>query len=493
MEIVTSAKPLLAVLVSLIGSLLIVCAGKKPNLRESASIVLALLKFGIVASMLPAVLKGKNIFFNLIDVIPGVGIAFRVDALGILFALVASSLWIVTTLYSIGYMRPLREHSQTRYFAFFSLALSAAIGVAFSANLLTLYLFYEMLSLSTYPLVTHHQDEEARHAGRKYLTYLMGTSIAFLLPAVIITYYLTGTLDFTDQGIMEGKGGSVILTIVFFLFIFGTGKAAIMPIHSWLPSAMVAPTPVSALLHAVAVVKVGVFSVLRVCLNIYGIKLMHELTLDIMLLYLISFTIIIGSLFALRQDDLKARLAYSTVSQLSYIVMGGGLLSVIGMTGGIIHIVMHAFGKITLFFCAGAIIVNTGFKKISEMKGIGKMMPVTMAAFFFGSLSIIGIPPFAGFLSKWYLALGSIEAGHLPVLIVILTSSLLNAAYFLPITYNAFFSSGTNFNASTRMREAPVFAVMPPVITALISFGLFVYPEIFIKLAKIAANAAFGN
>ncbi len=493
MEILTSIKPLLAIAVSLFGSLLIVLTGKKPNLRECTSILIALVKFGIILSMLPVVLEGKIIVYTLVEVIPSVGIAFRVDAMGMLFALVASSLWIVTTLYSIGYMRPLKEHSQTRYFTFFCLALSSAIGVAFSANLLTLYLFYEMLSLSTYSLVTHHQDKEARYAGRKYLTYLMGTSIAFFLPAMIITYYLTGTLDFADQGIMAGKGGNMILTVVFFLFIFGIGKAAIMPIHSWLPSAMVAPTPVSALLHAVAVVKVGVFSVLRICFNIYGIDLMHSLSLDVCLLYLISVTIIVGSLFALRQDDLKARLAYSTVSQLSYIIMGGGLLSVIGMTGGVIHIAMHAFGKITLFFCAGAIIVHTGLKKISEMKGIGRMMPITMAAFFLGSLSVIGIPPFGGFLSKWYLALGCIDAHQLPILVVILTSSLLNAAYFLPITYNAFFSRGERFNEATKMNEAPFFAVLPPVVTAVVSFVLFVFPGVFLTLAKMAAKAAFGG
>jgi len=265
METIASVKPLLAVAVSLFGSLLIIIFGRNPNLRESCSITIALIKFGIIISMLPVVLAGKRVVFNLVDVLPGVGIAFRVDPLGLLFALVASSLWIVTTIYSIGYMRPLKEHSQTRYFAFFALALSSAVGVAFSANLLTLYMFYEMLSLSTYSLVTHHQDAEARFAGRKYLTYLMGTSIAFFLPAMIITYWCAGTLDFADQGILAGKAGGPMLILTFVLFIAGVGKAAIMPIHSWLPSAMVAPTPVSALLHAVAVVKVGVFSVLRIC------------------------------------------------------------------------------------------------------------------------------------------------------------------------------------------------------------------------------------
>ena len=492
METIVSVKPLLAIAISLFGSLLIIALGKKPNVRESCTFLISFIKLAIIASMLPVVLNGQTIYYNLVDVLPGVGIAFRVDSLGLLFALVSSSLWIVTTVYSIGYMRPLKEHSQTRYFAFFALALSSAVGVAFSANLLTLYLFYEMLSLSTYSLVTHHQDKEARYAGRKYLTYLMGTSIAFFLPAVILTYIYTGTLNFANQGIMTGKAPDAILIVIFILFIAGIGKAAIMPFHSWLPSAMVAPTPVSALLHAVAVVKVGVFSVLRICFHVFGINLMHVLSLDVFLIYFISITILVGSLFALRQNDLKARLAYSTVSQLSYIVMGGGLLSVLGMTGGILHIVMHAFGKITLFFCAGAILVNTGLKKISDMKGIGKKMPITMAAFFFGSLSVIGIPPFGGFISKWYLALGSIDSHHIPILVVLLTSSLLNAAYFLPIAYNAFFSSNAQFNDSTTMQEAPFFAVAPPVFTAFVSFLLFVFPGFFLELARMTAKLVLG-
>jgi len=492
MEPIVSSKPLLAVAVSLIGSLIVVAAGKRPNLREGVTLVIAALKFGIVASMVPSILAGRELVYTLAEVLPGVEIGFRVDSFGLLFALVASFLWIVTTFYSIGYMRPLKEHSQTRYFAFFAIALSSAIGVAFASNLVTLYLFYEMLSLSTYPLVTHHQDPEARFAGRKYLTYLMGGSIAFFLPALILTYVLSGTLNFSEHGILAGTGSNTLLIVMFVLFIAGIGKAAIMPIHSWLPSAMVAPTPVSALLHAVAVVKVGVFSVLRICFHVYGIDLMHALSLDVYLLYFISITILVGSLFALKQDDLKARLAYSTVSQLSYVVMGGGLLSAMGMAGGIMHIAMHAFGKITLFFCAGAILVNTGLKKVTQMHGIGKRMPITMMAFFFGSLSVIGLPPFGGFWSKWYLALGCLEAHQIPILVVLLTSSLLNGAYFLPITYNAFFTQGENFGDATIMKEAPLFALIPPVFTAVGSFALFIYPSIVLDLAKMTARAVMG-
>jgi len=493
MESIVSIKPLLAVLVSLIGSLLIVLFGKHPNVREGCTFLIALIKLYLVCSLVPAVLAGKEIVYSLIEIMPGVALAFRVDTFGLLFALVASFLWIVTTAYSIGYMRPLKEHSQTRYFAFFALALSSAIGVAFAANLATMYLFYEALSLATFPLVTHHQDGEARSGGRKYLTYLMGTSIAFLLPAIIITYALTGTLDFATAGILTGAGSDTLIIVLFVLFIAGVGKAAIMPLHSWLPSAMVAPTPVSALLHAVAVVKVGVFSVLRICFHVFGPELMHNLSLDTYLVYFVSFTILTGSLFALRQDDLKARLAYSTVSQLSYVILGAGLLSVAGITGGVIHIVMHAFGKITLFFCAGAIFVNTGLKKISQMKGIGRKMPVTLGAFFIGSLSVIGLPPMGGFWSKWNLALGSIQTDHLTILVVLLTSSLLNAGYFLPIAYNAFFSTGEQFNEKTTREEAPFFAVAPPVFTAAASCVLFLYPGVFLDLARKTAEALVGG
>ncbi len=493
METIVSIKPLLAVVVSLIGALFIVAVGKKPNLREGVTLVIAVIKFSIVASMVPLVMAGQEIAFTLVEVLPGVGIAFRVDSFGLLFALVASFLWIVTTFYSIGYMRALKEHSQTRYFAFFAVALSSAIGVAFASNLFTLYLFYEMLSLSTYPLVTHHQDREARSAGRKYLTYLMGGSIAFFLPALILTYVLTGTLDFSVHGILAGSGSDTLLIVMFVLFIAGIGKAAIMPIHSWLPSAMVAPTPVSALLHAVAVVKVGVFSVLRICFHVYGIDLMHDLSLDVYLIYCISITVLVGSLFALKQDDLKARLAYSTVSQLSYVVMAGGLMSAMGMAGGVMHIAMHAFGKITLFMCAGAIFVATGKKYVSEMVGIGKRMPVTMTAFLIGSLSVIGLPPTGGFISKWFLVLGTLEADQITMLVVLLGSSLLNAAYFLPVVYKAFFCTPEESMFEDKVQEAPLWCVVPLVVTAIVSIGLFFFPQPFFDLASMAVQTITGG
>ena len=486
MDTLISIKPLIAVLVSLLAAPLIAYS-RSPNLRESWTFVAAAIKFVIVLSMLPAVLGGSKIAFTVAEVLPGLSIAFRVDAFGMLFALVASFLWIITSVYSIGYMRGLDEHAQNRYFCFFAVSLSAAIGVAFSANLLTLYLFYEMLSLATYPLVTHHQDQEARTSGRKYLLYTVGASIGLVLPAILIVYHLTGDLNFSTQGVLAGKASPATVSILLLMFVFGFAKAAVMPFHSWLPAAMVAPTPVSALLHAVAVVKVGVFSIFRTLTWIFGSDFLASLDLGIWVTTIASITILTGSLVALSQDNLKRRLAFSTIAQLSYIVLGAGLLSAKGLTGGMIHIAMHAFGKITLFFCAGAIYVATGKKNISEMTGLGRRMPITMAAFFIGSLSVIGLPPTGGFLSKWYLALGSLDAGQWQILVVLLTSSFLNAFYFLPIVFKAFFNTDDQASTSAQgMAEAPIWCVVPPVIAAAGSVALFFYPDIFLNLANLA-------
>jgi multicomponent Na+:H+ antiporter subunit D len=486
METITSIKPLLAVLVSLLAIIPIVASGSKPNLRETWTFLAGIIKFGLVVSMLPLVLKGSIIEYTLIEVLPGLPIQFRVDPMGMLFALVSSSLWIATSAYSIGYMRGLSEHSQTRYFSFFAVALSATIGVAFSANLFTMYLFYEMLSLATYPLVTHHQDDEARISGRKYLSYILGTSIGLVLPAMLIIYSLTGTLDFASQGILSIGLSKSTVAVLLLMCVFGFAKAGIMPFHSWLPAAMVAPTPVSALLHAVAVVKVGVFSIFRVITGIFGTDLLLSLNLGTVLCYIAAFTILTASLIALSQDGLKRRLAFSTIGQLSYIILGAALLSPKGQIGGLVHIAMHAFGKITLFMCAGAIFVATGKKYISEMVGIGKRMPVTMIAFFIGSLSVIGLPPTGGFFSKWNLVLGALEADQMVMLVVLLTSSLLNGAYFLPIVYKAFFCTPEESMFEDKVQEAPLWCVMPLTITAIISVGLFFYPDVFRRLAEMA-------
>ena len=493
METIFSIKPLLAVLVSLVAVAPIILASKKPNVREGWTLLAALVKFSIVLSMLPAILGGKVITCTLFPVLPNVPLAFRVDAFGLLFALVASSLWIVTSLYSVGYMRGLDEHSQTRYFCYFAVALSATMGVAFSANLLTMYLFYEMLSLSTYPLVTHHQDPEARSSGRKYLLYLVGTSIGFLLPAMLLSYHYAGTLDFGPHGFLTGWIPQGLILPLLLMMVFGFAKVGMMPFHSWLPAAMVAPTPVSALLHAVAVVKVGAFCVFRVIVYVFGTDMLGSIGLGTVLCWVASFTIIVSSLLAMTQDELKRRLAFSTIGQLSYIVLGAALLTPKGLIGGMTHITMHAFGKITLFFCAGAIFVATGKKNVSEMVGIGKRMPLTMAAFFVGSLSVIGLPPCGGFISKWYLVLGTLEAHNMAMLVVLLVSSLLNAAYFLPIVYRAYFCSPEDSMFEPGVQEGPFWCVAPLTATAIVSIILFFYPEPFLHLARQAAGYIFGG
>ena len=314
------------------------------------------------------------------------------------------------------------------------------IGVAFSANLFTMFLFYEGLTLITYPLVAHKDTPEAKGGARKYAIYLLGTAKAFLVAAIILTYNLAGTLEFSKSGIfpaMVQSSHPTLLYLIFVLFLFGFAKCAIMPFHSWLPAAMVAPTPVSALLHAVAVVKTGVFTILRIVLFIFGTDLMREIGVDIFAITFASLTIIIASLIAISRDNLKARLAFSTISQLSYIILGAALLTPSALIGGIIHITNHAFSKITLFFCAGSIYVSSHKTKISQLNGIGKKMPWTMAAFTIATLSMIGIPPVSGFITKWYLVIGSMERHSVAVLAVLVASSFLNALYFIPIIYKA--------------------------------------------------------
>ncbi len=479
------ATPLLAILTSLVAVPLIAVSGSKPNLREFWTFLAGGIKLLLVLSMAGWILDGNTHTYELWKILPGISLSFTVDGFGMLFAIVASSLWIVTSIYSIGYMRAEKEHAQTRYFCFFALALSSTLGVAFSGNLLTLYLFYELLSLSTYPLVTHHQDKEARGGGRKYLTYLLSTSIGLALPAMLITYSITGTLDFDAMGVFPEGVSKGMLVALLLMFIFGFSKAGLMPFHSWLPGAMVAPTPVSALLHAVAVVKVGVFSIGRVLTGIFGIDLLASQNLNTIVCVIASFTVLVSSLIALSQDNLKRRLAFSTVGQLAYIILGIGLASKLGVEGGMTHIGMHAFGKITLFFCAGAIFVATGKKYISEMVGIGRQMPFTMFAFFVGSLSIIGLPPAGGLISKLFMVRGALEADMAWVLAVYLISSFLNAAYFLPIVYKAFFCTEEESLFENKVNEAPLWCWLPPAITATMTVILFFYPSIFLGFAQV--------
>ncbi|MEL7049662.1 MAG: proton-conducting transporter membrane subunit, partial [Pseudomonadota bacterium] len=417
------------------------------------------------------------------------------------FALVAGSLWLLNSVYSIGYMRKGHEPRQTQFYVCFAVAISSALALAFSKNLFSMFLFYEVLSLSTYPLVTHKGTEAAMKAGRVYLMLLMGTSIALFLPGIVGVYAIAGTLDFTPGGVLaQSEATPFVVGGLLALFAFGIGKAAVVPFHFWLPAAMVAPTPVSALLHAVAVVKAGVFSVMKVVIYIFGIETLTVSGANAWLVYLASFGIVIASIVALNQDNLKARLAYSTVSQLAYIVLGAALATAASVTGGAVHIVMHAVGKITLFFCAGAIYVAHKKTEVSQLDGIGRLMPFTMGAFLIASLSIIGLPPFGGTWSKWFLALGALDAEYQFAVAVLMISSLLNVAYLMPIVARAFFrplpgdtpgsKAAGGVETPVKISEAPIACVIPICVTAFGCLVLFFFAEPVVDLAEMIELSA---
>ncbi|GAB7094739.1 cation:proton antiporter [Halolamina litorea] len=445
-----SLRPLAAVLVTAAAIIPILASRGRPNLREGWTLLAAVTNLVIVASMVPGVLNGTTYETTIGTFVPGVEFSLQADALGVLFGLLASLLWLVTSFYSIGYMRGLDEHDQTRYFAAFAASVASAVGIAFAANLLMLFVFYELLTVATYPLVSHDETDEARAAGRKYLTYTFGGGVAVLAGSVMV-YWLTGTTAFTPGGIAALAGADPLYArVAFGLLITGFGvKAALMPLHSWLPDAMVAPTPVSGLLHAVAVVKSGIFGIARVILDTYGPETVAQIGMGIPLAALAAFTLVTASVIALRQDNLKRRLAFSTVSQLSYIVLGlavgaaaaPGAAARYALIGGLLHIPAHAFMKLTLFFCAGAIHVETHTDDISDMAGIGKRMPLTMTAFGVAALGMAGIPVIAGFVSKYFLLIGTVSAGYLAFTGALLLSGILNIAYFWPVVYAAFFES----------------------------------------------------
>ncbi len=486
MEIVQTECVLWPLLWTFLAPFFIYYFRKNVNKRETVSFVAAALTFASMASFVPGVLNGTVYIQPVFTLLPGVEVKFMVDGLALIFGLIAPFLWFFVTSYNIGYMRGLAEHAQTRYYFCFAVAIFGAVGVATSANIFTLYLFYEIISVFTYPLVAHHQDAEAYAGAKKYMVYLMGTSKLFLLPAMVLTYVLCGTLDFAVgdlvHGIFPADANPNLVILTYILYIAGLAKAAIMPLHNWLPSAMVAPTPVSALLHAVAVVKAGVFSVSRIILSGFGVETMDSLFLGIPTAYAAAFTIVVASTIALTKDDLKARLAFSTVSQLSYVIIGVAMLTPLAVQGGLMHIAHHAFSKITLFMGAGAIYVATHLKKISLMNGLGRRMPWTFGAFAIASLSMIGVPPVCGFVSKWYMVRGAVEIHHTILLCALLASTLLNAGYFVPIIYNAFFKAPAEGVRLEEYREASLTMVVPLCITAAISVLLGLYPQVFLNL-----------
>lgn len=473
----------LSIIMPVLAVLGIVATGSKPNLREGVTISTSLVLLYFVIQLYQGIKQGESISVQWWEILPGLQLSFNIEPLGMIFALIASFLWLITTIYAIGYMRSHEEENQTRFYACFAIAIGSVMGIAFAANLFTLFIFYEVLTLSTYPLVTHAGTKEAKQGGRIYLGILLSTSIVFFLLAIVSTWFVAGTLDFKPGGVFNSNVDLTVAGAILVLFIFGIGKAAIMPFHRWLPAAMVAPTPVSALLHAVAVVKAGVFTVLKVCVLIFGVDLLAILPTTQFLLYLAGASVLLASLVAMRQDNLKARLAYSTVSQLGYVTIGALLATSSGVIGSSMHIGMHAFGKITLFFCAGAILVAAHKSKISEMRGIGLQMPITMAAFFIASLSIIGVPPAGGTWSKWYLLMGSMETEQWIIMAILMLSSLLNIAYLLPISLHAFFPGKENAFAGAGIKEAPLPSLIAICITTVGCLILFVYPQPLYELA----------
>lgn len=472
MSLLPQVSPLTIVLIPFIGALGISLVAASPKTGHVISWVTSALFLLCVWGLAGPVIGGAEVSQTVWEILPGLTIAFTIEPLGLLFVLLASTLWILATPYAIGYMTHGGYQHLPRFFACYAIALGAAAGIAFADNLLTMFLFYEILSVSTYPLVAHEGTEKAKRGARTYLALLLATSIGFWLPAMVWTWAAAGSMSFTPGGIMAGQVDPATGAILLVLFMFGTGKAALMPFHRWLPSAMVAPTPVSALLHAVAVVKAGVFVALKLAIYIFGLDYLKTLWSTDFVLYVAAFTMLTASLVAMHQDNLKARLAYSTVSQLSYIVIGALLASQLAAIGGGMHMLMHGFGKITLFFCAGAIYLASKKTRVSELDGLARRMPVTMTAFFIGALCVIGLPPTGGLWSKWHLVSGAVDSGYGLIVAAYLISTLLNIAYLLPPVLRAFLRPLPEGEPSG-IKEAPWLCVIPLSLTALGTIALF--------------------
>ncbi len=518
--ILASFRPALSVGLCLLAALLILVTGNrlKPNGREAITITTAVLNAGLIFSMVPGVYSGTVYSAQLWQLSEGISLAFKTDSAGIIFACIASSLWIVTSFYSIGYVRGHQEKNQTGYFAAFAVCIGASMGIALAANLLTFFIFYEILTIGTYPLVTHYRDDKAKASGRKYLAYTLISGQLFFF-AIVLVYAFYGSGEFVAGGFLgnlylDASGNLISLSgtglvpalLLFFMMICGGAvKAGVMPLHSWLPSAMVAPTPVSALLHAVAVVKAGAFCVLRIVCYVFGPELAQACGAAEILSWLAVCTIILSSFIAIRKDNLKARLAYSTVGQLSYIVLGISLLSVFSITGAIYHMVAHAFLKITLFMVAGSIFVHTGLAEISNMRGLAKKMPVTATCFTIASLGIAGLPLMAGFVSKFNIIRGALAVGRPLCAAVLVAAALLALTYLMPVVQMFFYKPSSP--AEEAAVEAQTLAhdhghghavprtcsaamTIPMVVTVTVALILGCYPNAFLHLYTLAQNAA---
>ena len=498
---ILSVRPALAVATALAAALLILFFGNriKPNAREAITMTASVIMAGIIFSMVPGVLSGNVYVSKLWTIVEGASLSLKTDGAGMVFACIASALWILTSIYSIGYMRGHHEKNQTGYFAAFATCLASAVGVALAANLITFFIFYEMLTLATYPLVAHYRDDKAKASGRKYLAYTLISGQLFFA-AIVWVYVEYGTLEFVPGGFIQpGSVSSGLMCVMFFMMIVGGAvKSGVMPLHGWLPSAMVAPTPVSALLHAVAVVKAGAFCTLRVVCYVFGPESASWCNGASILCWFAVVTIILSSLIAMRQDNLKARLAFSTIGQLSYIILGIGLLSVYSITGALFHIVAHAFLKITLFMCAGAIFVTAGLSEISSMKGLAARMPVTCTCFAAASLGIAGLPLMAGFVSKFNILEGALQAGWPLAIAVLIAAALLALSYLIPVV-RIFFGKEEKDDIAVRpegAKDAAPAMLIPIMMTAVIAVILGFLPDAgphLYDMAQMAAEAITGE
>jgi multicomponent Na+:H+ antiporter subunit D len=464
-----SPLPLLAVALPCLTALVIVALRRYPRATELTLGIGAVATFGVVASLAIAVRDGRTPTTELGELIPGLSLSLRADGMGIVFAALAGLLWVLASSYAVGYLRGDDAQHRTRFYAFYSLCLATAFAVAFAGDLFTFFIAYELLTVSTYPLVTHNGDDAAIAAGRRYLGYLLGGGVLVLFGLVILTV-LVGDVTFVAGGFVGDALGPVLTSVTFLLLAVGFGtKAGLMPLHRWLPAAMVAPTPVSALLHAVAVVKGGVFAFGRLIGFVFGPDVLSGLAVTTLLAVVAGTTIVVASVIALRQDHLKRRLAYSTIAHLAYIVLGFALLAPTSFEGSLLHIVNHGVLKITLFFCAGALHVHLHLDHVSELDGVGRRMPFTMGAFAVASLGLAGLPPMGGFLSKWYLVLGAFEAEQYLAAGVMAFGGLFTAAYLFPVVYRAFFrgpAAEHRVPAPAGRRDASRLLVVPLSVTA---------------------------
>ncbi|MFN4319135.1 MAG: proton-conducting transporter membrane subunit [Aquificaceae bacterium] len=465
-------------------------------IRSFINIIAAVYKLLVLAYLMWSVYEGK-VFEIRYAMVPFADFYLTVDPLALLFVSLSSFLWLITTVYAIGYLEG--SPNRRRFFTFFNLAVTSTMGIALAGNLFTFFLFYELLTLSTYPLVVHRGTQKALKAGGVYLVYTMLGGALFML-CLVLLYMFVGDGTFHTGGNPSLKGWALesplMAKLLFYGLFFATAvKAAVFPLHQWLTRAMVAPAPVSALLHAVAVVKAGAFGIVRLVYELYGVELVQGMNLWQPLAYLTAFTIIFGSLMAVFQEELKKRLAYSTISHLSYIILGILLPGQLSTMGALLHLVNHGIMKITLFMCLGNYAEKYDVHKFKELGGVGRKMPLTTIAFTIASLGLIGVPATAGYITKKYLDAGAKGAGEEWAAYIFYISSILSVFYLIPIVFKAWFG-GKREKEEKRGIEVNPLMLIPPLITASLTLLLGIIPEEPIsplKWVRYIASREYGE